>query len=287
MKKTDDGMINVSVIISFYNRIDYLKLVLAGLERQSFPFFEIIIADDGSDQKVVSEIEQLSRGISFKLTHLWHEKKGFRKNKILNKSISASGSDYIIFIDGDCVPHPHFIEEHFENRGEGFCLTGRRVNLSKKYTGLLTPENIISGFIEHKKIKLILDGILGESFDVEKGLYFKNEFLRNFFNKKKRGLLGCNFSIHKKDLLSINGFDERYEAPSIGEDTDIQYRLEKIGIRIASLNNIAVQYHLYHKLQERPQKNLDLFNQLKRNGEYFTPYGIKKMGNSLNSSSGF
>ena len=132
-----------------------------------------------------------------------------------------------------------------------------------------------------------MDGILGESFDVEKGLYFKNEFLRNFFNKKKRGLLGCNFSIHKKDLLSINGFDERYEAPSIGEDTDIQYRLEKIGIRIASLNNIAVQYHLYHKLQERPQKNLDLFNQLKRNGEYFTPYGIKKMGNSLNSSSGF
>ena len=81
MKKTDDGMINVSVIISFYNRIDYLKLVLAGLGRQSFPFFEIIIADDGSDQKVVSEIEQLSRGISFKLTHLWHEKKVLEKIK--------------------------------------------------------------------------------------------------------------------------------------------------------------------------------------------------------------
>ncbi len=277
-------MIDVSVIISFYNRIDYLKLVLAGLERQSFPFFEIIIADDGSDLKIVSEIEQLSRKVSFKLTHLWQEKKGFRKNKILNKSIIASNREYIIFIDGDCVPHPQFVKEHFENREEGFCITGRRVNLSKKYTELLTPENINNGFIEHEKIKLIFDGIFGESFDVEKGLYLKNEFLRDFFNKKRRGLLGCNFSIYKEDLLRINGFDERYEAPSIGEDTDIQFRLERIGIRIKSLNNIAVQYHLYHKLQERPQKNIELFNKLKIAGKYYTPYGIKKLNNLGDSS---
>lgn len=277
-------MINVSIIISFYNRIDYLKLVLAGLERQSFPFFEIIIADDGSDLNIVNEIERLSSSISFKLTHLWHEKKGFRKNKILNKSIVASSSEYIIFIDGDCVPHPQFVKEHFENGEEGLCLTGRRVNLSKKYTELLTTENINTGFIEQKKIKLIFDGIFGESFDIEKGLYFKSEFLRDLFNKKRRGLLGCNFSIHKKDLLRINGFDERYEAPSIGEDTDIQFRLERLGIRIRSLNNIAVQYHLYHKLQERPQKNIDLFNHLKRTGKYFTPYGIKKTGNPSESS---
>ena len=270
-------MIDASVIISFYNRIDYLKLVLAGLERQSFPFFEIIIADDGSEQKIVSEIEQLSRNISFKLTHLWQEKKSFRKNKILNRAIAASNSEYIIFIDGDCVPHPEFVKEHFENRENRICLTGRRVNLSKKYTELLSPAKINDEFIEHKKIKLILDGIFGESFDVEKGFYFRNDFLRNFFNKKKRGLLGCNFSIHKKELLDINGFDERYEAPSIGEDTDIQFRLERIGIRIKSLNNIAVQYHLYHKLQERPQKNLELFKQLKITGEHFTPFGIKKI----------
>ena len=130
--------------------------------------------------------------------------------------------------------------------------------------------------IEKETIKIIIDGILGESFDVEKGFYFKKEFLRKYFNKKNRGLLGCNFSIHKEDILKINGFDERYEAPSIGEDTDIQFRLEQIGIRIKSLNNIAVQYHLYHKLQERPQKNLELFNRIKNSGEYFTPYGISK-----------
>ncbi len=193
----------------------------------------------------------------------------------MNKSISASCSEYIVFIDGDCIPHSQFLREHFENRKKGICLTGRRVNLSKKITGLLNTSKVKEGFLEDNKFRLISDGILGKSFDIEKGFYFKNEFLRKYFNKKRRGLLGCNFSIHKEELLKINGFDERYEAPSIGEDTDIQFRLEQTGIRINSLNNIAVQYHLYHKLQERPQKNIDLFNQIKNSGEYFTPFGIK------------
>ena len=274
-------MINVSVIVSFYNRIDYLRLVLAGFERQTFQDFEIIIADDGSNQNIIKEIELLAKEISFKLTHLWQEDKGFRKNRILNKSISSSCAEYIIFIDGDCIPHSQFVREHFENRKKRVCLTGRRVNLSKKITGFLTPLNVKEGFLEKNKLKLISDGIFGESFDVEKGFYFKNGFLRKYFNRKKRGLLGCNLSLFKEELLNINGFDERYEAPSVGEDTDIQFRLEETGTKINSLNNIAVQFHLYHKLQKRPQKNLDLFNKVKISGEYFTPVGIKKARNII------
>ncbi len=56
-------MIKISVIISFFNRIDYLKLVLAGFARQVFCNFEIIIADDGSNPEVTNEIEILAREI--------------------------------------------------------------------------------------------------------------------------------------------------------------------------------------------------------------------------------
>jgi len=76
--------------------------------------------------------------------------------------------------------------------------------------------------------------------------------------------------------MRINGFDERYEAPSIGEDSDVQYRLELNGIKIKSLNNIAVQYHLYHKLQERLKVNLELFEKVKESGLAFTQFGIEK-----------
>jgi glycosyltransferase involved in cell wall biosynthesis len=267
-------MVKASLIISFYNRIDYLNLILAGLERQSFKDFEIIIADDGSSREVIKEIELISEKIPYQIIHVWQEDKGFRKNKILNRAIVSSNSDYLIFIDGDCIPHSEFINEHYKSRSEGLCLTGRRVNLSSKITNILTPEKVKEGYLDKNSLLLFFDGLFGKSVDVEKGFYFKNSFLRNFFNKKKRGMLGSNFSIHKKNILEINGFDERYEAPSIGEDTDIQYRLELKGIGIKSLNNIAVQYHLFHKLQPRDPKNLKIFEGVKEQKNFFTPYGI-------------
>lgn len=269
-------MLSASVIVSVYNRFDYLELVLAGFERQSFKQFEVIIADDGSDNNFVKQLNNISNSFSFPVTHLWHEDKGFRKNKILNKSIISSKADYLIFIDGDCIPHSQFVKEHVTNKMKDVCLTGRRVNLSERITNRLSPDLVRNGYLEKNTLKLIFDGLFGKSFYVEKGFYVKNNFLRNILNKKMRGLLGCNFSIHKADILDINGFDERYEAPSIGEDSDIQFRLELIGKSIKSLNNIAVQYHLCHKLQERPQKNLDLFHQVKQSKIAYTPFGIKK-----------
>jgi glycosyltransferase involved in cell wall biosynthesis len=269
-------MVNCSLIISFYNRIDYLKLVFAGIERQTCRNFEIILADDGSNISVVREVESLSKQIEFPVIHVWQEDKGFRKNRILNSAIRAASSDYLIFIDGDCIPHRKFVQEHYENRSPEFCLTGRRVNLSQKLTDKLSYQFVKKGFLEKRYDALILDGFFGKSNYVEKGFYFNNYLLRKLLNKKNRGLLGCNFSVNKKSLEKINGFDERYEAASIGEDSDIQFRLELLGIKIKSLNNIAVQYHLYHELQKRAQQNLELFDDVKRQADFFTKFGLQQ-----------
>lgn len=269
-------MIDLSLIISFYNRIDYLKLVFAGLEIQTFKNFEVIIADDGSNETIVQELKELIQKVNLPVTHIWQEDKGFRKNKILNKAIVQSRSDYLVFIDGDCIPHSEFLREHFENREEKTCLTGRRVNLSRKITNRLNEQLVKEKFLEKNHFLILFDSIFGETVDFEKGIYIKSKTLRKFINKKPRGLLGCNFSVFKKDILAVNGFDERYENPSIGEDTDLQFRLELLGIKIKSLNNIAVQYHLYHKLQERKEENLKLFEEVKKSKIAFTPYGIQK-----------
>ena len=267
-------MIKASLIISFYNKVDFLKLIFSGLERQTFLDFEIIIADDGSSKDAITEIEKLSLKSLRPLKHIWQENKGFRKNKILNKAVQAASSDYLIFIDGDCIPHSHFIGEHYEHKKEGSFCTGRRVNLSPKITSVLTEKNVKLGYLENSFTSLILDGLFGKSYDVEKGFYTSNRIIRNLLNTKKKGILGCNFSLCKSDLLKINGFDERYEGPSIGEDSDIQYRLELIGIKIQSLKYMAIQYHLFHELQQRPQENLDLFAQVKLFAVPFTPFGI-------------
>ncbi len=37
----------------------------------------------------------------FAISHIWQEDEGFQKNKILNKAILSSKSDYIILTEGE------------------------------------------------------------------------------------------------------------------------------------------------------------------------------------------
>ena len=64
----------------------------------------LIIADDGSRKDTYEMIEAIRPHLSYPVKHVWHEDKGFRKCDILNKAILASGTDYLLFSDGDCIP---------------------------------------------------------------------------------------------------------------------------------------------------------------------------------------
>lgn len=44
-------MSKVSVIISFYNRITQLRLILTAFKKQTFKGFEVVISDDGSKKR--------------------------------------------------------------------------------------------------------------------------------------------------------------------------------------------------------------------------------------------
>lgn len=267
-----------TLIISFYNRIDYLKRIIAALERQSMKDFEVAIADDGSREEVVAEIRELMGTSPIAIQHLWHEDLGFRKTRIFNRAVLASRSDYLIFIDGDCLPHPRFIEEHYRNREAKTVLAGRRVNVSPKFVALLTEENIRNGILERGfERRLLLDGMFGKSTHVVKGVFVQSPTLRRYLNRKETGLLGCNFSIHKSDLLEVNGFDERYEAPAVGEDTDLEVRLKWNGVKLKTVKNMAIQYHFDHPKLPRPQVNFDIFEKVLRDKKAYTSYGIVRL----------
>ncbi|HEU5364027.1 MAG TPA: glycosyltransferase [Hanamia sp.] len=272
-----------TVIISVYNRMDFLRLVLAGFETQTEKNFEIIISDDGSGPEFRESLRQLIATTSLNIKHNWHPDIGFRKNLALNNSIKMSAAPYLIFIDGDCIPHPCFVEEHLKNAEQKVCLIGRRVMLSKRITSKLTAKAVSKGIMNSGKMQLEMlgDYLTLHLFHFKKGLYVRNKWLRKFLNRKKnRGLLGCNFSLYKSDLLSVNGFDERYQAATYGEDVDLEMRLKLIGTGFKTLMNIAVQYHCYHQLLERPEESRLLYELATKEQRAFTPYGIeKKPGN--------
>ena len=273
--------VEISVIISFYNKLRELDLVLASCKKQQFTNFEVIIADDGSGKEVTEKIKyQIQGKYSFPISHIWQEDNGWQKNKILNKAIMHSRADYIVFIDGDCILHPAFLLEHYKNREDRILLAGRRVYMPEYISLKLTPD-----FISKRNFHRVLffyslwyKIVYKQGKHIENGIYLKNTFLRKLLNKnKKRKILGSNFSINKYDILRLNGFDERYNGPGIGEDTDIYHRFTHDGGKIKMMKFIAVQYHIHHNRRKQNPSNRQILESVIKNRTIRTGFGIEKM----------
>ena len=54
-----DAKTAVSIIIPFYNGIDWLEMIFVAFGKQTFKDFKVIVADDGSREDVVARLEEL------------------------------------------------------------------------------------------------------------------------------------------------------------------------------------------------------------------------------------
>ena len=274
-------MLKASIIVAFYNNVKSLEMILTALNNQYDNNFEVVIADDGSTDENVAKVKELAGGYKFNIHHVWQEDKGFRKNKILNQAILKANNDYLIFIDGDCIPQSNFVIDHLSQAEPNTCLNGRRADLSPKVSEKIKnkkhdePNKLFKTYLT----AIIFDYLLGNGKNIEKGFNISNPTLSSYLNRpsrKVKGVVGCNFSINKSDMLKINGFDERYEFPGVGEDSDIEYRLRLAGIKIKNIFFMANQIHLYHKELPRSQVNKDIFQQVQECKESYTKFGIHK-----------
>ena len=245
---------SVSVIISTFNQPKWLEKTLWGYSRQSFSDFEVIIADDGSSKETFLTLQRLSATLPFSIKHVWHEDEGFKKCDILNKAILSAQAEYLLFSDGDCIPRNDFIEAHVLNRAEGYFLSGGYHKLGRNLSELIDKEDIESG----------------RCFDVKwlKGhgmaISFKNNkltakgfvrFMLNTFTPTKATWNGHNASAWLKDILAVNGFDERMKYG--GEDREFGERLVNYGIRGKQIRYTAVCIHLDHSRGYVTQDALD------------------------------
>tara|TARA_B100000315_G_scaffold8981_1_gene8834 strand:- start:8685 stop:9488 length:804 start_codon:yes stop_codon:yes gene_type:complete len=263
----------ISVIIGTYNHLSYLQLCLLSLERQTFRDFEVIVADDGSGREIKEWLK--SYNTSFPVTHLWQEDKGFRKCKILNKAVKQSNSNYIVFIDADCILSKDFLFEHWHCHEKGSFLGGRRVLIAKKFAKRITAEMLRKGNFDGINlwgINCVLSGCFKYYEEALRPLYYIRK--NNFFN-----LMGCNFSIHKSDLLLVGGFDEEYESRGGGEDTDVSLRLKVAGCRMKSVRYRAIQFHLGHDILVDKSKSQKLFSE--KRDKIKTSDDAKKIKSSL------
>lgn len=262
-----------TIIISVYKDVEALDLILKALADQTTDDFEIIISEDGESQEISDYLE--TQNAITKPNHLQQPDIGFRKNRALNRAIIASKTEHIIFIDGDCVPHKDFVRAHQRYLSEGICCTGRRVELGPKITRRLKSGQYSIAKLSNPFLYLLnMPYLYGDGInDYDLGLPLG--FLHNFTSHRPIKLVGCNLSCHKKDLVKINGFNEDYKFPGIGEDSDLDWRLKSIGVEIRNIKFSAKQYHLHHERSYGVSEvNQEIYDKTREQDIYYCEHGI-------------
>ncbi|AZQ43756.1 glycosyltransferase family 2 protein [Nonlabens ponticola] len=267
----------ISLILSTYNSLEWLKKTLWSYEHQIFREFEIIIADDGSGNETIDFIKEYTSQSDRVIKHVWHEDDGFQKSKILNKAILACAADYVVMSDGDCIAREDFLQIHYERREPGYFLSGGYYKLPLELSQLITKEDILTQ----------------RCFDLDwlhsKGLpeSFKNKKLSSGFveasvmeaiTPTNASWNGHNSSGWLKDIIKVNGFDERMQYG--GQDRELGERLYNIKIKSKQIRYSAVCLHLDHsrgyKNEETLKKNKAIRKATRKEKRQFTPHGINK-----------
>ena len=124
----------ISLVVTTYNRPDALRAVLDGLGAQSDRDFEVRVADDGSRDDTRAVIAAYAASAPVPLEHLWQEDRGFRAGAARNRAAAGARGEYLVFIDGDCIPRPDFIARHRALAEPGWMVAGNRILLSEDFT---------------------------------------------------------------------------------------------------------------------------------------------------------
>jgi len=269
----------ISVIFTTYNSPEWLEKALWGWEQQTDQNFEVVIADDGSDDKTRALIEQFKQNTSLDIIHVWHKDEGFQKCKILNKALLEATGDYIVMSDGDCIPRQDFLAEHRKHAQKGYFLSGGYFKLPMNISKEITEEDIKSGrcfstqWLKNKGMKLGYRAVKLNSGAIQASILNSVIPTRKTWN-------GHNASCFKEDALRVNGFDERMKYG--GLDAEFGGRLENAGLSVKRVRYNAVCLHLDHKRgyanPEDMARNRTIRETSLKNKIVQTPTGIKNLG---------
>lgn len=236
----------IALLISTYNWPEALEVVLKSLFLQSKKPDEVLIADDGSGEKTSEVICEFQEKCIIPVKHIWQEDKGFRKSEILNKAIASASADYIIQVDGDCIMHRNYIEDHVTQIQKRCFLFGSRVNIKpeavKEVLPMEKPEfSFFSGVIKNKTRNLRIP------------VFQRRYKPKPEFSRKTRG---CNLSYWREDFIAVNGYDETIKGWG-REDSELVLRMLNNGVRGKRIRYGGIVYHIYHpeKSKEQLAKN--------------------------------
>ncbi len=246
----------VSLLITTFNWPEALDLVLQSVTKQTCLPSQIVIADDGSQTDTDSVVSRYKEDLPIEIT--WQPDRDFRAARARNLALLRTKHDYVIFIDGDCLLPPNFVQNHLALAKPGKIVSGNRALLSRHETNLLL----------HKERRMDTNRL----FSGYKYRAMPFGPLRDIDPSSWQSVRSCNFGAHTADIIRIGGFDESYVGWG-REDSDFVARMLKAGITIRSGRFATCVAHLFHPERSRDQfsVNDDKFKKLLSSDTSYQP----------------
>lgn len=185
----------ISVVITTFNRPDFLQEALIGVSQQELSAYEIIIIDDCST-KSYDEVFPLVEKLDARYLK---QKSGVGANAARNIGIKESSGDIVAFLDDDDIWLPNYLKV-----------------IHEEYLG--GADAIVSGFKQLGKEEVVVT----------------NKDLTVTKSSLLRGNTYCGMSgfSAKRDLLLQNSFDETLNN---GQDWDMYVRLFQKGLKFKNI----------------------------------------------------
>jgi glycosyltransferase involved in cell wall biosynthesis len=250
----------ISVIVTTYNRPDALRAVLDGLAAQRDRGFEVIVADDGSRDDTRVLVQSASASFPVPLAHVWQEDRGFRAGAARNRAAEHAAGEYLVFLDGDCVPRPDFIARHRALAERGWMVAGNRILLSEGFTAKALAERLPLHAWQNAEWKRAR-----RRGDINRALplvSLRLGSLRNLAARRWQRVRTCNLGVWLDDFRRVQGFDESFEGWGF-EDSDLAVRLLNAGVRRREGAFATGVLHLWHPENDRSRegRNWDLLQE--------------------------
>ena len=208
-------MLNLSVVIPTYNRIDTLRYVIPSLLAQDVDAnrYEIIVADSNSNDGTAEYLRDVAvRGA--RVRHLPGAYSG--RAAARNAGIAAARGRIVLFNDSDIIASTDLLGRHLLRHEERRCAV----------VGLEVQVRSYEEYLAKSRTPPVRDTLHPPNRKSISWLYF----------------LTGNASVRKEDLDAVGGFDESFTGYG-HEDLELGYRLQARGIPIV-YEAKAVNYHL-------------------------------------------
>ena len=270
----------ISVVITTYNRPDALGAVLEACFGQDDKDFEIIIADDGSTANTKACIDALRARAPVPLLHVWQSDEGFRAAMARNRGTLASRGQYVVFLDGDCIPQRDFIARHRKLARRGYLVSGSRVLLSPAFTARILAEHLdLQTLGAADKLRYRAQGHINKVLQLLVKWPDAGRESRRF---SWRRIKSCNLGVWRSDLDTVNGFDESFTGWG-HEDSDLVVRLFNAGVMRKDGAFATEVFHLWHREAVRDQEssNRDLVHKRAADKTVRATQGLAQGGQPL------